>query len=202
MNRRFRLLFAIVFLLLSERAHAGPSLLGSRESLKKQNLVADVEGLVRIIDKETLESMKGRVLVELPKTIRVDPRLDPEWRWCLPRTADFLEDLGLAFINEFGHFLQVNSAVRTVFRQIELTKINLNAAPVDEEDKDRMSSHLTGATVDIAKIGLNKTELEWLRKKLLGLEGEDSVEATEEQLQLVFHVMVFSTYSGQTQKAN
>jgi hypothetical protein len=72
---------------------------------------------------------------------------------------------------------------------------NGNTAPISGPKK---SSHLTGATVDIAKVGLTKAELDWLRKKLLVLEAEDLIEATEEQDQLVFHAMVFHTYSQPT----
>lgn len=185
------LLFFVIFSV--ETIHGQASLKGSRESLRKQNAVADREGLARITDSFLLAEMKkdGR-LVRLPETVRIDPRLDEEWHWVLPQTAEFLEDLGVEFIDQFGRFSQLNSAVRTIPRQLEIAAGgNLNAAPVEG---DRMSPHLTGATVDITKIGMNGEELKWMRRQLLELEALDLIEATEEEVQPVFHVMVFKTY--------
>lgn len=206
MNRRFRLLFTIVFLLLSERAQAQPSLVGTRESLQRQNRVADLEGLIRIENDTILEEMiKRGELVRIPKTVRIDPRLDEKWHWVLPRVVRFLEDIPIRYIDLFGQFFQLNSAVRTVPRQIEIalgdgvTPPNKNAAPVKG---DRSSPHLTGASIDIAKKGMNESELRWMKAMLLDREGKSLIDATEEQDQPVFHIMVFDTYSGQTQKAN
>jgi hypothetical protein len=104
-----------------------------------------------------------------------------------------LENWGIDFIDHFGRRFQVNSAVRTIARQWELIKIllNLNAAPTEG---DRMSLHLTGATVDIAKLDMNDQELEWMRQRLLEEEGLDLIDATEETGQAVFHVFVHRTY--------
>ncbi len=181
------------YMILFGEALHGASLIGDRASLQKQNLVADREGLVRIKDDSDLDDMKRRgILVKLPDAIKVDYRMDQKWQWVLERTAAFLEDYGITFINKFGRFMQVNSAVRTIPRQLEIIKsLNFNAAPIEG---DRMSPHLTGATVDIAKFGMNKDELEWMRNRLLTLEELELIEATEEWNQSVFHIMVYQTY--------
>ncbi len=191
--RSFAFLSLLAFLLFSNVAEGKSSLVGSPASQHKQNDHADEEGLPQIRDDKDLTTLKATgILVAIPRTVRIDPRLQDKWRWCLPQTSYFLGDLGLEFQEVFGKQLQVNSSVRTMLRQIELQKTNNNAVPVVGR---RRSSHLSGATVDIAKIGLTKAELEWVRQKLLSLEDEDRLEATEEHGQLVFHVMVFQTYT-------
>lgn len=185
------LLFIVTFLV--EPIFAD-NLKGSPSSLQKQNERADKEGLVRIVDDSHLFKMKNDgLLVRLPTLVKIDERLQEKWQWVLPQAATFLENQAIEFINKFGKLFKVNSAVRTVSRQTELILINPNAAPVFG---DRMSSHLTGASIDIAKIGMNKAELEWMRKKLSELEDLNLIEATEEHEQLVFHIMVYKTYPG------
>lgn len=174
------------------------SLVGSPNSQLKQNVRAEIDGLPVIRDDADLLIHKEiGTLVPIPKMVKIDPRLNEKWHWCTQDTAFFLGDLELEFIEAFGRPFQVNSAVRTAKRQIEIARgdkvfpPNGNTASVSGPKK---SSHLTGATVDIAKVGLTKAELDWLRKKLLTLEAEDRIEATEEQDQQVFHVMVFRSY--------
>jgi hypothetical protein len=187
--------FVIPFSVKAQEA----SLVGSPLSLQIQNEIADKEGLIRIKDDETLEELKRKnILVKLPGSVKIDRRLNEKWQWTLPHTATFIEELGIEFINKFGRMIQVNSAVRTEVRQLEIVKEgNLNAfLPLFGP---RRPPHLTGATVDIAKMDMNKDELEWTRKKLLEFEIKKIVEATEEHLQAVFHVMVFKDYLGKNQ---
>ncbi len=180
-------------------ASSNASLVGSPNSQLKQNVRAEIDGLPVIRDDADLLTHKEiGTLVPIPKMVRIDPRLNEKWHWCTPDATFFLGDVEFEFAEIFGHTFQVNSAVRTAKRQLEIARgdkvfpPNGNTAPVSGPKK---SSHLTGATIDIAKVGLTKAELDWLRKKLLALEAEDRIEATEEQDQLVFHVMVFRTYS-------
>ncbi|KND47624.1 MAG: hypothetical protein AB201_01675 [Parcubacteria bacterium C7867-006] len=193
--RDFLFFLLATFLLLPNVAEGKSSLVGSTVSQHKQNDHAEEEGLPQIRNDEELNTLKeSGALVPIPGTVRVDYRLEDKWRWCLPQTSFFLGDIGLEFQEVFGKRLQINSAVRTTLRQIELQKTNNNAVPVTGR---RRSSHLTGATVDIAKIGLTKDELEWVRLKLLSLEDEEKLEATEEHDQLVFHVMIFQSYTNE-----
>lgn len=202
MNQRLYLIFVILFLLLSKRAAAQASLVGTTEGLVRQNQLADAFGMDRVKSESELEEMKAQEkILPIPDTVRVDHRLAEKWRLVLPTTAYFLGDLGIEFKEIFGKKLQVNSAVRTEARQLEiiLKEKNPNAAPVRGK---RRSLHLTGSTVDIAKVGLTDNELSWLRSRLLELESSGLIDATEEKKRLVFHVMVFSTYTGLTQYAN
>lgn len=182
-------LVSIFVLLFSANVKTKSSLLGTDSSQVKQTERSKEENLSVIDSENKLEELKsGGFLIHIPNTVNMDYKLEEKWRWCLPQVTFFLGDIGIEFQELFNKKLQVNSAVRTVGRQLELMKSNNNAvSPVGP----KRSSHITGATVDIAKIGLTKKELEWLRKKLLLLEDNDLVEATEENDQLVFHVMIF-----------
>lgn len=178
-----------------------PLLCGSRASLEKQNEVADRHNLERFYDNEELLMAKKMVrLVPLPEEegITVDERLSSERRWCRQWTQDFLLDLGAMYVVQFGSAIQVNSAVRTVADQIQLRKSgNRNAA---SWYGSLASSHLTGATIDIAKLHLTQNgkhrELGWLRTYLIKLEKQNLIEVTEENSQAIFHIMVFPEYAS------
>jgi len=191
------LLFVIFF---SDILRGEASLKGTPESLRKQVAEIKREGLVPITSDKHLEEMKALgKLVKIPGTVRIDHRLDEKWHWVLPRVALFLEDLPITFIDLFGRLFQLNSAVRTVPRQIEIIQgigrvpPNKNAAPVDG---DRMSPHLTGVAIDISKLRMYESELNWTRQRLLKQEEMGLIEATEEAGQQVFHITVFETYTS------
>jgi Family of unknown function (DUF5715) len=191
--RRFVLCMLMVSSLL-----ANASLRGSKSSLKKQNEEADRENLTRIENDGQLERFKRLgLLVKLPENqfVRIDPRLEPKWRWCRRPAAAFLRDLGREYFKQFHEQLQINSAVRTVEYQRQLRKSNGNATAADGEDR---SSHLTGATIDLAKKNMSSDEKKWMRKKLLDFKARDLIEPIEERKQACFHVMVFKSYHGGT----
>lgn len=197
-RRSFILLLPILY--SSSVFASRPSLLGSKASQRRQNEIADAEDLSRIENDEQLERFKrAKLLVSIPGEILVDERLeteprlkqkfrfDPKFRFVRPWTANFLEEMNKAFMEEFKHPLQVNSAVRTRVYQELLRTVNGNAATTEG---DEASSHLTGATIDIAKLKMREVEMWWMRRRLLHLEGRGFIEATEEQHQAVFHIMV------------
>ncbi len=168
---------------------------GSKEKEERQNEVADKDELVRFEDDAAVrEAVKSGALVSLPETefVHVDPRLEPELRYCMPQTREFLLAAGKKSKTEVGLPLQVNSAVRTVPYQRKLKKHNPNAA---DADGPYASSHLTGATVDIAKKPMNRRQRIWFRKYLLPLQQAGKIEVVEEFNQAVFHVMVFKSYA-------
>ncbi len=71
-------------------------------------------------------------------------------------------------------------------------EINGNAAPAVG---DLVSPHLTGATIDIAKKGMSRSEVEWMRRRLLALEDAGKIDAEEEFHQACFHITVYKTYA-------
>jgi hypothetical protein len=172
-----------------------PPMKGSHESLVRQNVRADQDGLTRIEDDDDIADMlRSRDLVALPasSSLRVDPRLAANRRYCRSWTANFLNDLSRAHYSRFGSPLQVNSAVRTVAFQRHLQGINGNAAPAEG---DIASPHLTGATIDIGKKGLTIAQIGWMRAYLLPLQAKGRIDVEEEFQQACFHVTVYKSYS-------
>jgi hypothetical protein len=171
-----------------------PPLRGSREILVHQNEVADRDGLDRIQSDDDLVAMRNdHLLVSLPASsaLQVDGRLPENRRYCRPWAAQFLAALARAHYAHFHTPLQVNSAVRTVEFQQHLIHINGNAAPAEG---DTASPHLTGQAIDIAKHGLSRTEIAWLRGYLLPLVQEGKVDVEEEFQQACFHISVYKRY--------
>jgi hypothetical protein len=167
---------------------------GSREILLHQNEVADRDGLTRIQDDDDLIRMRDAgMLVALPVSggLEVDERLPANRRYCRPWTARFLANLARAHYAHFHTPLQVNSAVRTVEFQEHLLRINGNAAPAEG---DTASPHLTGQAIDLAKHGLSRTEIAWMRGYLLPLIQEGKIDVEEEFQQSCFHISVYQNY--------
>jgi hypothetical protein len=169
---------------------------GSLESLERQNLVAEAEGLERILDEDDLnDRIAQKLLVPVPTAagMTVDERLPESHRYCRPWTANFLSDLTAAHATHFGrHPLFVSSAVRTVEYQRQLMGINGNAAAAEG---DIVSPHLTGGTIDIAKTGMSRKEIGWMRSWLLPLQVAGMIDVEEEFRQACFHITVYRTYT-------
>ncbi len=192
------------------------SLIGSKQVEAWLNRRVDELRMVRFKDDVDLfyhADPRIGYLVPVPDGICIDPRLEKKWHYVMPQVAKFLTELQEAYSKEFGEECpMINSAVRTIPRQMEITigsgskrngnnKPNLNAAAVLGP---RASLHLTGATIDIGKldpvalkydkmIQRNERVIKWLRKYLLALEVNDNFDVTEEFTQAVFHVTVLPT---------
>jgi hypothetical protein len=181
------------------RAHArrlrwNPVFRPSRESLLLQNQEIDRLELPRIQDDAELEQLKARedlVPIIAGPTLRFDPRLDPDRRYCRPWTRDFVDDLSQAYYKQFHGPIQVNSAVRTVKIQKKLRRHNRNAAPAEGEIA---SSHLAGVTIDIQRRGLSREQIKWVQDYMRPLKEQSLIEPEEERHQWVFHVMVSDRY--------
>lgn len=171
-----------------------PPLRGSLASLLRQNQRDEAEGLVRIEDDAQLDRMETAgdiVPVPASASLRVNPDLPVNRRYCRPWTAHFLADLAASHYARFHRPLQVNSAVRTVEFQRHLLMINGNAAPAEG---DIASPHLTGAAVDIGKRGLTFSEIAWMRAWLLPLQTAGKIDVEEEFYQSCFHITVYRIY--------
>ncbi len=166
----------------------------SHDSLLRQNEEIDRLDLPRIQDDQELQELvASEELVPIipSETLRIDPRLVPERRYCRPWTLDFLNDLSADFYKEFHGQIQVNSAVRTVLVQKKLRRHNRNAAP---ETGETASSHLAGITVDIQRRGMSRPQIKWMEQYMVPLRDLGLVEPEEERHQWVFHVMVSERY--------
>jgi len=168
----------------------------SHDSLLRQNEEIDRLELPRIQDDDELEALKvsqALLPIRTGQTLRIDPRLDPNRRFCRPWTRDFVEDLSQAYYQQFHDQIQVNSAVRTVKMQKKLRRHNRNAAPAEG---DTASSHLAGLTLDLQRRGMTKEQIRFVERYLFYLRALGLVEPEEERRQWVFHVMVSERYSS------
>jgi len=177
------------------RLRWNPMFRPSRDSLLRQNEEIDRLELPRIQDDAELEQLKASeelVPIVAGETLRFDPRLDPDRRYCRPWTRDFVDDLSQAFYKQFHNQIQVNSAVRTVKIQKKLRRHNRNAAPAEGEIA---SSHLAGVTVDLQRRGMSREQIKWMQAYMLPLKNLGLIEPEEERRQWVFHVMVSDRYT-------
>jgi len=178
----------------SGRLIVPPPLYGSHEVLLHQNEMADRDGLTRVRDDaDLLDLRREKKLVALPESeaLTVDYHLPENRRFSLPWTAAFLAVLARDYYASFHSPLQVDSAVRTIAVQQRLVRTNGNAAPTSG---DTASPHLTGQAVDIAKGGLNRTEIAWLRTYLQPLIDQGKIDVEEEFQQACFHISVYKNY--------
>jgi hypothetical protein len=172
-----------------------PPLRGSYDSLVRQNVKTEDDGLERIVDDEDLNDRIARkMLVPVPASsaLTVNGSLPENRRYCRPWTALFLSDLARAHATQFRRPLYVSSAVRTIAFQKQLMQTNGNAASAEG---DVASPHLTGATIDIAKQGLSNQELSWMRSHLLALQEAGKIDVEEEFRQSCFHITVYKSYA-------
>jgi len=192
-----RLYLAIILsLLFAVPASAKPvkhvdPLKGTHQALERQNHQADREHLTRLDEKTLVSLKKSGALIRIPsnKALKIDSRLPAKYRYVRPEVATFMLNLSSNYHSRWHKSLRINSAVRTEEYQAKLRRTNGNAARATSGA--RRSSHLTGATVDIAKKGMSKAQLQWMRVKLANLERQGRIEATEEYQQAVFHIMIF-----------
>jgi hypothetical protein len=167
---------------------------GSLASLERQNERVEADNLERILDEADLASrIEHKLLVPLPASaaLTVNGNLEENHRYCRPWTAQFLADVARAHQAAFHKPIEVSSAVRTVEYQKRLMRTNGNAA---DAEGDVVSPHLTGATIDIAKQGLSRQEMVWMRRHLLGLQEAGKIDVEEEFAQACFHITVYKSY--------
>jgi uncharacterized protein YcbK (DUF882 family) len=172
-----------------------PPLRGSHESLVRQNQKSEeTDSLERIEDDEDLANrIASKMLVPVPvsSSLAINGSLPDNRRYCRPWTANFLADLARAHAARFHAPLLVTSAVRTVAYQKQLERVNGNAAAAEG---DIASPHLTGATIDIAKQGLSRQQIAWMRARLLSLQDAGKIDVEEEFHQACFHITVYKSY--------
>jgi len=171
-----------------------PPLRGSMESLVRQNDKTEADNLERIEDEDDLaDRIARKMLVAVPTSaaLTINEKLPASHRYCRPWTAQFLSDLAHIHGSEFHRPLEVSSAVRTVEYQKQLMETNGNAAPAEG---DIASPHLTGATIDIAKQGMSREEMGWMRAWLLPLQQAGKIDVEEEFKQACFHITVYKSY--------
>jgi len=175
------------------------TLRGTHDSLVRQNQRTEEENLQRIENDADLQDRIARgSLVRVPESVAlaVNSALPENRRYCRPWTADFLTELARAHRTQFHTPLMVSSAVRTVEYQMRLMRTNGNAA---DAEGDVVSPHLTGSTIDIAKSGLSRRELQWMRSELVAYQNAGVIDVEEEFHQRCFHITVYKNYGSGSQ---
>ena len=165
----------------------------SHESLLVQNELVDEMGLQRYNDSRELSAgIKRGDLVKIPNTPEIKTGIPEARRYCRPWTLQMLMDLAQDYYGAFHSPLLISSAVRTRQVQRRLLRCNRNAAPAKGETE---SSHMAGATVDIARRGMSPRQIAWVENYLLSLDVMNMV-VVEEELHYggCFHVLVNNTY--------
>ena len=173
---------------------------GSLELLERQDERLRADGLTSIqTEADLAENIADKKLVPIPASdgLTVNGNLKANHRYCRPWTARFLEDLARAHETVFHRPLEVSSAVRPATYQEHLERINGNAAPAEG---DIVSPHMMGATIDIAKHGLSRREVAWMRVNLLVLEEAGKIDVEEEFRQACFHITVYPNYAPKVEK--
>ncbi len=158
----------------------------SKESLKAQNAWVDEMGLQRYNDKRDLTAaIKAGDLVFVGNTETLRVNIPRDRQYCRPWVLTFLNDFSAGYAKEFHSPLLLDSAVRT--RQVQgwLRRHNRNAAPIHGETE---SSHMAGATIDIARHSMNREQTQWVEQYLWALDVQNKVIVEEEKA--CFHIMV------------
>ncbi len=205
--RKFICMLALLAFLgsLTVDAHARPR----GWAQKRQNAAADRHDLTRLEDRSELQRFVDKgLLVEIASTDAyvIDDTLgekDPDhrrlYRYARPWTKSFLDrEIGAAH-DMFGTRYVITSLVRTRAYQKKLCRSNGNA--ICGAAGWRQSSHLTGATVDISRVGLSRKEEAWLRSHLNALQDAGKILYIPERSQYCFHIMVLPSY-GASSKAS
>ena len=174
-----------------------PDLIGSDESLAKQNEIADKYGFKRIKNLAELQVLICAGVLERVVSARENPTyyltVEKRFRYARPWDVLFLNTISNRFFDSFGKPLKITELVRT--EQYQKLLVRRGKSHADGSLPERRSAHLVGA-IDISKRPLTKEEIEWLRDELVYWETEEMIEATEEIYNNTFHIMVFPSYLG------
>jgi Family of unknown function (DUF5715) len=189
--------FAVLLMLAAPLSHARAdeaALVATGSSQEIQNARANAFHLSRLRDLSMVSRFhEAGLLVRVPSRTPYYyvHGVPSHFRYLRPWTKLFIDRLSREYYARFHESLRVTSMLRTVRLQRHLTRTNPNAADAIGSDR---SSHLTGATLDISKHGMNGREQQWLRDVLVELKGAGYLYAIEEFQEPCFHVMVYPTY--------
>jgi hypothetical protein len=180
-RRRLRRAAAASILTLTATAvpllHA-QSLLGSRESLLRQNEEARVHDFTYLRTSSDVRDFASRgLLVRLGGNSDYQlARESVSFPYARPEVKLFIERIGSQYRDACGEPLVVTSLTRPITRQ----PANASA----------LSVHPTGMAADLRRSSRASCR-QWLESTLLSLEGQGVIEATREQWPPHYHVAVF-----------
>jgi hypothetical protein len=192
----------VIFLSTLVWAADSQLLIATASSQEIQNTRADNDDLSRMRDLTTVRRfIRMGYLVRVPASTRAYylHGISARYQYCRPWTKLFLDRLARQFYARFKQPLRVTSLVRTVASQIQLSRVNGNAA---DAFGPLRSSHLTGASLDISKHSMSAEARSWLRSVLYSLRSRGYLYAIEEFEQPTFHIMVYKNYPDHVKGLN
>ncbi len=168
----------------------------SRDSLLRQNEEIDRLELPRIQNDAELEDLiasEDLVPIVAGETLRFDPRLDPDRRYCRPWTRDFLDDLSERILQTVPRPDpgQLGGANRTGAEEAAPAQPQRRAG----KGRNRVVSpgwHHRGHPTPGHDRG---NRCKWMEDYMLPLKNQGLVEPEEERHQWVFHVAVSGRYA-------
>lgn len=154
------------------------SLLGSRESLQRQDDQAQAHGFTYLRTvADVRDYAKRGLLVRLRGNADYDVEPDEvSFPYARPEVKLFIERLSDQYRSACGEKLVVTSLTRPITRQPRNASV--------------LSVHPTGMAVDLRRSSSTACRA-WLEATLLDLEGRNVLEATREQYPPHYHVAVF-----------
>ncbi|MFY9822192.1 MAG: DUF5715 family protein [Thermoanaerobaculia bacterium] len=154
------------------------SLLGSRESLMRQDEQAQAHGFTYLrTTADVRDYAKRGVLVRLHGNADYDIESDEvSFPYARPEVKLFVERLADQYRNACGEKLVVTSLTRPITRQPRNASV--------------LSVHPTGMAADLRRSSSRACRT-WLEATLLDLEGRNVLEATKEQYPPHYHVALF-----------
>lgn len=214
------LLATVVILCLASDAEAGrkrkrrggcgsapASLRGGEETQKRHNRAATDDDLSRLESRDDLvRFIDAGLLVPIEDTSSYyldtvgghDAKHANLYRHARPWTKRFLDREMAALRDAAGIRAKITSLVRTDAYQEKICRAG-NGAAICGDAWWEQSLHLTGATVDVSKLGMSCEALTWMRKRLIRLQEQGLVAAIEERG--AFHVFVRKAYGSEPKKA-
>ncbi len=166
---------------------------GSVEKQQSQHELATTYKIefVRTDDQVRLEIEAGRLVsIEDTETYHLDKDLGrgyaqrPLLYYVRPWVRDWISEFAERFNIEFSEPIKITSLLRTEARQAQLQRFEPNAA------RNVPTAHLTGAALDISKLGLVRNQLRWMRKELAAMVSSGQIVVIEEMHILNFHIFV------------
>ena len=157
--------------------------------------MADRDGLDRVRDDaDLLDLRREKKLVPLPEsealTRRLSPAGEPPLLAPLDRRLPHRTCPATSTPASTPPSRSTPPSAPSQFQQ-RLIRINGNAAPADG---DTASPHLTGQAVDIAKGGLSRIQIAWMRTYLQPLIDLGKIDVEEEFQQSCFHISVYKSF--------
>lgn len=175
-----------------------PPLAATPRRLDRESAAAQRDRLSRMRDLTMVYRFRrAGLLVDLPPRTRTYyvQGVSPALRLTRPWSLEFIEHMAQVFHHLFDKPLRITSLTRTRSHQRALLRRNPSAAPAAGPVQ---STHLTGAAVDISKLGLSEREVAWLRTVLARQRARGVIHVAEEFGEPHFHVLVRRAYASYT----